>query len=165
VSSRKVMKILHEIGSVGYLGGIAALLVLLAVLPDPSEFERHAQLRIAMGEISRLVIFPSVIAVLCSGLMSIAIVPAYQSAGWVWAKLATGILVFEGTLVYILGPMRRAGAQGAGVLSGEVAPSELGATLGAETGSLWVLGAVALANVVLGVWRPRWRRRRETAEA
>ena len=36
-------------------------------------------------------------------------------------------------------------------------PAALAASLGAEWKSLWVLLAVATANVVLGIWRPRLR--------
>jgi len=165
VSARKISKILHELGSVGYLGAIVALLVMLATLPEPSEVERFAQVRISMAAISQWILFPSVMLVLCSGLLSIAIVPAYQSAGWVWAKLITGILIFEGTLVSVLGPMRKAGARGAAALAGEVPEGGLGTTLGSEETSLWILAGVALFNVVVGVWRPRSRRRRERRAA
>jgi len=137
---------------------------MLATLPDPSAAERFAQVRVAMGTISHWIVFPSVIIVLCSGLISMAVVPAYQNAGWVWAKLATGILVFEGTLVSVLGPMRRARDEGVAILAGQGTPEGLGSTLGSEEMSLWILCGVALFNVVVGVWRPRRRRRKKAAE-
>jgi hypothetical protein len=40
-------------------------------------------------------------------------------------------------------------------LAHEVDPTTLAASLGAEWKSLWVLLAVATANVILGIWRPR----------
>ncbi|MDP1940007.1 MAG: hypothetical protein Q8K54_05045 [Gallionella sp.] len=40
-------------------------------------------------------------------------------------------------------------------LAGEVDPATLAASLGAEWKSLWILLAVATANVILGIWRPR----------
>lgn len=166
MSVRKVAKILHELGSVGYLGGIVALLVMLATLPDPSDTARFAQVRVSMAAISHWVVFPSVFVVLISGFLSMMVVSAYQNAGWVWAKLATGILVFEGTLVSVLGPMRRAGERAAAVLAGDVPGQEFGTTMGSEQMSLWILCGVALFNVVVGVWRPRMRQRRtQKAEA
>jgi len=42
--------------------------------------------------------------------------------------------------------------------NGNVDLATLATTLSAERNSLWVLLAVATANVVLGVWRPRLTR-------
>ena len=73
-------------------------------------------------------------------------------------KLATGVLMFEGGLVYIQGPMQEEAERSASALSGQLDPAELGQTLGPEQGSLWILLGVATANVVFGVWRPRLSR-------
>lgn len=43
-------------------------------------------------------------------------------------------------------------------LAHEVDPSALAASLGAESGSLWVMLVVATVNVILGIWRPRLTR-------
>jgi hypothetical protein len=40
-------------------------------------------------------------------------------------------------------------------LASEVDPATLAVSQGAEWKSLWVLLAVATANVILGIWRPR----------
>ena len=156
--TRKSIKFLHTMGSIGYLGAILALAVLHGLLPAPSELQEFATLRIAMGAIAEWILLPSIGIVLVSGLFAIAATPAYQSAGWVGVKLATGILVFEGTLVYVQAPMERAALQARAALEGEVSVAELAAPLPAEWGSFWVLGAVAVLNVVLGVWRPRFRK-------
>jgi hypothetical protein len=58
-------------------------------------------------------------------------------------------------LVYVQGPMRQEAEQSALALAGRVDPATLAATLGPERNTLWVLLAVATANVVLGIWRPR----------
>lgn len=156
---RKFIKFLHTMASIGFLGAIIAFLVLHAHLPEPAELERFAALRIAMGAVARWVLLPSMGLVLVSGLLSMAVVPAYQNQGWVWAKLLSGAIVFEGTLVYVQGPMERAAERAQAALAGEVPVSDLGLTLSPEWGSFWVIGAVAVANVVLGVWRPRFRKK------
>jgi membrane protein YqaA with SNARE-associated domain len=46
----------------------------------------------------------------------------------------------------------------ASVLAGKADAATLAMSLGSERNSLWVLLAVATANVVLGVWRPRLTR-------
>lgn len=157
---RKLLKFLHTMGAIGFTGALAALLVIHTTLPDPSELERFAQLRIAQGAVAKYLLLPSMGLVLVSGLLALIPTPAYQSAGWVWAKLITGITIFEGTLVAVQGPMQRAAERARGALVGEVPVAELGAALGSEWGSFWVIMTVAVANVVLGVWRPRFRRRR-----
>ncbi len=156
--TRKSLKFLHTMGSIGYLGAILALAVLHGLLPPPTELQEFASLRIAMGAIAEWILLPSIGIVLVSGLFAIAASRSYQSAGWVWVKLATGILVFEGTLVYVQAPMERAALQARAALEGQVSVAELAAPLSAEWGSFWVLGAVAVLNVVLGVWRPRFRK-------
>lgn len=155
---RKTMKFLHTMAAIGFTGAIAALLVLHASLPDPSELERFATLRVAMGAVAEWMLLPSMGLVLVSGLLSFAVTPAFQNAGWVWAKLASGVIVFESTLVYVQAPMQRAAERAVAALNGETPAAELGATLQPEWFSFWIIGAVAVANVVLGVWRPRFGR-------
>jgi hypothetical protein len=50
-------------------------------------------------------------------------------------------------------------------LAGEIDPLILAETLGPERNTLWVLLAIATANVVLGIWRPRLTRRRARSTA
>jgi len=141
-------------GAVGFIGAIAALLILHASLPEPTDLERFAILRSAMGNVAKWLLLPSMAAVVCSGLVSMAVVSAYQSAGWAWAKLLSGIVILEGTLVYVQAPMERAAERAAAALAGDLPVSALGTTLQPEWGSFWVIGGVAVANVALGVWRP-----------
>ena len=58
----------------------------------------------------------------------------------------------------IQGPARKEAALSAGVLAGDVDPALLGGDLGSKWGALWVVMVLATANVVLGVWRPRFSR-------
>ena len=166
LAMRKALKFLHTLGAIGYAGAAAALLVLHAQLPAPAELESFAALRIAMGAIAERILLPSIALVLVSGLLAMAFNRAYHNAGWAWLKLIFGILVFESTLVYVQAPMQRAALKARAALDGELAVSELGASLGPEWGSLWVILAIGVFNVVLGVWRPVGRRaRRERAAA
>jgi hypothetical protein len=79
----------------------------------------------------------------------------FLNAGWAWLKLATGVLMFEGGLVYVQGPMKQEAERSARALAGLVDPAALAVSLTGERGTLWVLLAVATANVALGIWRPR----------
>lgn len=158
---RKATKFLHTMAAIGFTGGLAALIVLHLSLPAPTELQQFAALRIAMGAVAEWILLPSTLLVLVSGLLSMAVTPAFQNQGWALAKLASGILIFEGTLVYVQGPMEKAADRARAALAGELPVAELGATLQPEWSSFWIIMAVAVANVVLGVWRPRFLGRKK----
>ena len=155
---RRLLKFLHTMGAIGLMGAMASLLVLLSVTPPPSSLAAYALMRGAMGAIATWVFFPSLGLTLVAGLLAIALNRGFHNAGWAWAKLATGVLIFESGFVGVLGPMQQEAEQSALALAGRIDPATLAGSLGAERGTLWVLLAVATANVVLGVWRPRLTR-------
>jgi hypothetical protein len=141
-------------GAIGLMGAMACLLVLLGTTPAPTALAEYALMRGAMGAVASWVFLPSLAVTLVAGLLAIGINRAYHNAGWAWAKLATGILVFEGGFVGVQGPMQEEAERSAGALAGQVDPATLAASLRAERNTLWVLLVVATANVILGVWRP-----------
>jgi len=152
---RRLMKFLHTMGAAGLMGAMAALLVMLSVAPPPSALASYAAVRGAMGAVATWIVLPSLALMLVSGLLAMTLNRAFLNAGWAWLKLATGVLMFEGVLVYVQGPMQQEAEQSAGALAGRVDPATLAAALGPERNTLWVLLVVATANVVLGIWRPR----------
>jgi hypothetical protein len=152
---RRLLKFLHTMGSAGMLGAMAALVVILGVTPVPSALPGYAAARGAMGAIATWVFLPALALTLMSGLLAMALNRAYLNAGWAWLKLATGVLMFEGGLVYVQGPMKQEAELSARALAGLGDPAGLAVSLPGERGTLWVLLAVATANVVLGIWRPR----------
>lgn len=97
---------------------------------------------------------PSLGLTLIAGLLAIAASPAFHNSGWAWLKAATGILLFESGFVGVLGPMEREAARSAKVLAGESVTS-LAPLFSSERNVLIVLFLLSVANVVLGVWRPR----------
>jgi hypothetical protein len=153
--ARRLLKFLHTMGAIGLMGAMAALVVMLSVAPPPSALAGYAAVRGAMGAVATWIVLPSLALTLVSGLLAMVMNRAYLNAGWAWLKLATGVLMFEGVLVYMQGPMRQEAEQSAGALTGQVDPATLAASLGPERNTLWVLLFVATANVVLGIWRPR----------
>ncbi|MBV9825299.1 MAG: hypothetical protein JO001_06460 [Alphaproteobacteria bacterium] len=155
---RRLMKFLHTMGAIGLMGAMACLLVMLHFTPNPSALSEYARMRAAMGGIATWIFFPSLALTLIAGLLAIAFSPVYQNAGWAWIKLASGILVFEWGFVAILGPMQQEAELSARAVSHQADPAILAGSLGAEWNSLWVMLAVATANVILGIWRPRLSR-------
>ena len=139
------------------MGAMASLLVLLSFAPPPTSLAGYALMRSAMGAIATWMLFPALALTLIAGLLAIAINRAYHNAGWAWVKLASGILIFEG-FVHIAGSMQEEAGRSTNAVAGQVDPTPLARSLGAERTTLWMLLLVATANVGLGIWRPRLTR-------
>ncbi len=137
------------------MGAIASLIVLMSFAPQPTSLAGLALMRGAMAEIATWLFFPSLGLTLIAGLLGIAVNHAFHNAGWAWVKLASGVLIFEGGLVSVLGPLQEEARQSASALAGQSDPAAIAGSYGAEQNALWMLLAVTTVNVVLGIWRPR----------
>jgi hypothetical protein len=162
---QKVMKCLHTTGAIGITGAIAAHLVLLSVLPDLDTLAEAAARRAGIAAVATWLLLPSLVLVLVSGLLAIAAHPQFGNAGWVWVKVALGLAIFEGTLVSVQRPATRNLEHTLEALAGDISSSELPDLLHSEWGPLWVILAICLANIVLGIWRPRLGRRQRPKDA
>jgi hypothetical protein len=162
-TARKFLKLVHEFGSIGLTGALLIQWLMLEYMPPISDLAAYTAVRVQMGEIAKWVLFPSLAAVLVSGLLAMAWTDAYLRAGWVWLKLAFGVSVFEGTLIGVQGPARKEAALAVQALAGEVDPALLGATAAQEWKSTLVILFVAVANVVISVWRPKFTSRKQAA--
>lgn len=160
----KSLKLVHELGAIGVLGSFACCLVLVAIAPPTRSLAAYAAVRQDIAAITHWLLVPSLALVVVSGLLAIAANKAYVDAGWAWFKAALGLGMFEGTLRTVAGGARRAAELSAMAATGNADPVELAQVLHAEWGGLWVLLALSLANIVLAVWRPRFKRER-AAEA
>lgn len=159
---RRLMKALHELGSVGVLGGLAACIVLVWTAPTGSA-AGFAAANHGVAMIVKWLLVPSLAVVLLSGLLAIVMTEAYIDAGWAWLKAFLGISMFEGTLLTVGGSARRAAELSALAVDGRGNATELAAVLRTEWGGLWVLTVVSVVSLVLGVWRPRFHRSRLSA--
>lgn len=158
LNPRKFVKFAHELGSVGFTGALAVHMVLLTLDPGPERLEVHAAIRQAIAGIGDWLLFPSLGLVLFSGLLAIMINRAFHDVGWVWLKLLFGVSVFEGTLVAVHGPAQRAADKAVAALAGELDVAQL-APGHNEWMALWVMMFVAVLNIWLGVYRPRFTKR------
>lgn len=154
---RRLLKFLHTIAAVGFMGSMAALAVVLVLAPASIGTAGFAPLAAAMARIAAWIVGPSMVLTVVSGLLAMAANPAFLDVGWVWAKAATGILVLEGGL-HVVGPLQEEAKRGAGALASGADAAGVAQVLTAETNTLWVLLAVSAANIALAVWRPRLRR-------
>jgi len=155
---RKLVKALHEVGTVGYMGSLAACLVLAANAPRDSLLA-YAAARQGIASVCQWLLVPSLVLVVTSGLLAIGLNRGYQNAGWAWLKALLGVSMFEGTLLTVAASARHAADLAALAAAGQGDPGELAVLLRTEQGGLWLLLGAAAANIVLAVWRPslHWR--------
>lgn len=156
---RRLIKLLHEIGAIGVIGAFAGCLVLIVAAPSDSPVA-YAASRQGVLHLCRWLLVPSLALVIISGLLSIAVNEAYKDAGWAWVKALLGISMFEGTLLTVVSSARQAAELSAQAVTGAGDAARLAQVLRTEWGGLWVLLFVALANIVLAIWRPRFIRGR-----
>jgi hypothetical protein len=154
---RKLVKVLHEIGSVGVMGGLAAYLILVATAPDQSLVE-YAAVRHGIAAVCKWLLVPSLLLVLVTGLLAIAVNRAFHDAGWAWIKALLGIVIFEGTLMNIDGTAQQVAELTGAAAAGRSDPELLAALLRTEWLGLWTMIALSVANILIAVWRPRLRR-------
>jgi hypothetical protein len=155
---RRLLKILHEMGAVGVVGSFAACIVIILTAPPQQSLIGYAAARQSVAAICKWLLVPSLAAALISGLLAIAANRAYMDAGWAWVKALLGISMFEGRLVTVTASARHAAQLSALAAAGSPDPAQLAEVLRTEWGGLWILLVLSLANIVLGVWRPRFGR-------
>jgi hypothetical protein len=151
---RRLLKFLHTMGAIGFMGSLGALLVLISLTPSPTSLATYALMRGAMAAIATLIFLPSLVLTMIPGLLAIAATRAFHEAGWAWLKAATGVLVFAGGL-HALAPIQDEAKRSAEALASQADPAALDGVAPGEPATLWVLLAVSAANVALGIWRPR----------
>ncbi len=139
------------------MGAAAALAIVAFVTPASVGAPGYVPMMVAMAKIAAWILGPSMVLTVVTGLLAIAATPSFQDVGWVWAKAATGILILEGGL-HVLGPIQEEARRGAGAAGGAADAAGAASLLASEVNTLWVLVAVSVANVALGVWRPRFPR-------
>ena len=134
-------------------------MLVLGAGPAPEAVSEHAALRQSLAMLSKWLILPSLVAVVLSGILSMAVHHPFQDKGWVWSKLLAGLLIFESTLATVDGPARRALDIAERARLGEIDAAAMMLEINDRWGAWWVLLTIFLLNVVLGIWRPRFSRR------
>lgn len=155
---RKAVKILHSLAAGGLLGGLACYAILLLAAPQETP-HAYAELRQSILVISNYVLFPSLALALVSGLVSMIVHRPFLDTGWVWIKALLGILMFKGVLTIMSAKADHAADVAARIARGEAPADALAGLVALEWGTLAAVGAIAVANVVLGIWRPKLVRR------
>ena len=153
---RKLLKVLHTLSAVGLAGGLGAYMIALHFAPDISSLTEYAALRTSLAAIAKWLIAPSMLVVLVSGLLAMAVFTPYMNAPWVWVKAVSGILIFEGTLGSIDAPAQRAARAAQRAIDGEIPAADLAALVHDEWLAWYTILALSAANVIIAIWRPRF---------
>lgn len=155
---RKVLKVMHTLTSCGLIGGLGCYMILLVFAPQDTPVA-YAEMRQTIAAISNYVLVPSLAIVLVSGLLAMIVHQPFLDKGWVLIKAAMGLLMFKGVLAIVGSLADYAAIVSRKIANGEAAETVLDAAISHEWATLWVVMALSIANVVLGVWRPRFTRR------
>jgi len=151
---RRLFKFLHTLAAAGLTGAIAALVVVAILAPASIGTTAYVPIVAAMAKIAAWIVGPSLVLTVITGLLAMVANPAFYEAGWVWAKAATGLALLEGGL-RVIGPLQDEAKRAGSALANGPDPADMARLLTSEENTLWLLLAVSVANIALGVWRPR----------
>ena len=154
---KRVIKIFHSLAGIGFAGGLAAYMLVLTTTPEVAASADYAALRTALDAIASWMIMPSMLLVVTSGLLAMALHYPFHDAPWVWFKAATGLLIFDASLMSIDAPAERAAVAAARAVNGEIDAATLAGLVSDEWKAMWALLVLAAVNVILAIWRPRIR--------
>jgi len=154
---RRLVKIAHELGSVGFMGALAASVVLDEASRD-ADLMTRVQAQGGIAAITHWLLVPSLGIVAISGLAAIALNDAFINAGWPWFKALLGISMFEGTLLTVGGSTRRSAEEALLALQGQADLTAWNEALRTERYGIYAMLVLSLANIVLAVFRPRFGR-------
>jgi hypothetical protein len=160
---RHILKLMHILGATGVIGSLVAYLVLMTnAAPDPAGY---AAVREGIAVITGKVLLPSMMVCLVSGLFALVSNRAYMDAGWPWLKALTGLGLVEGTLLLSSQKAQPAAKLARKAVDGDVDPARMAVIENSEAAGVWFLLAIALLNVVVAIWRPRFGRQSPSGAA
>ena len=156
---RQAIKFLHTLASCGLIGALLGYMIVLVYAPQQTA-STYADVRQTINALCNYLLLPSLAIALVTGLLSMAVHRPFQEKRWVWFKAFLGLSMFESTLAIIQSKANYAATLSAKIAHGEASADALSEALSHEWYSLGAIMALSIANIVLGVWRPRLEMRR-----
>lgn len=155
---RKSLKVLHTIASSGIIGALFCYMIVLIYAPQAT-VSSYSDVRQTIAALCNYILLPSLGVALVTGLLAMAVHRPFQEMRWVWVKALLGLLMFESTFAIVQSKANTAAGLASKIAAGEQQQVALSTAIAAEWTTLWAILALSLANVVLGVWRPRLGRK------
>lgn len=155
---RKALKFLHTFASCGLIGALLGYMIVLITAPQDIA-RSYAEARQTISALCNYLLLPSLAIALVSGLLSMAVHRPFQEQRWAWVKALLGLGMFESTLGIIQSKANYAATVSAKIVTGEATPDTLTTAIANEWYALGAIMALSIANIVLGVWRPRLAKR------
>lgn len=151
---KKLLVFFHTVSMTGFSSAIIINLVIF--FPDSDlagTFSSKAN-RDMLHILNSWILLPSMLVILLSGLFSIANHTPFHNSGWAWLKAALGILLFEGTLLGVIGPVENLIEI---INIGDKENYESGIKLAKQIWSTsWLILGLIVINIWLAIWRPRF---------
>ena len=151
---RQLLKFLHSVASCGVIGALLCYMLILLKGPQQT-LSQFADQRQVISAICSSILIPSLAIALFTGLIAMAVHRPFQEKRWAWIKALLGIGMFESTLAITQSKANYAAEISRKIAAGEAGSDALGTSLHSEWMTLGAIMALSLANIALGVWRPR----------
>lgn len=155
---RKALKFFHTLASCGLIGALAGYIIVLLYAPADTP-QTYADMRQTISALCNYLLLPSLGIALVTGLLSMAAHPPFQEKRWAWVKALLGLGMFESTLAIIQSKATTAAVVSRKIAEGTEPAGALASALSTEWSSLYAILALSVANIVLGVWRPKLARK------
>lgn len=155
---RRALKFLHTLASCGLVGALACYAIVLVYAPQDTA-KSFAEVRQTIVAICNYLLLPSLGIALVSGLLAMAAHRPFMDTRWAWLKAILGLSLFEATLGVIQSKAAAAAAEAAKLAAGTGERADLAAVIANEWLALWTIFALSLAQIAIGIWRPRLAKR------
>jgi hypothetical protein len=150
----RLIKLAHFLSLIGFVGGLAASLVLADFASDTPPGVLAA-LRMSIATLGETLVVPSLVTLVLTGMLLVVARPQLIRARWVWAKALVALAIAGIALAIVQPAVTRAAVLAA---EGSVGSPSLGAmtqAFSAEQIGGAINLALALVAIALAVWRPR----------
>ncbi len=151
---RPLLKFVHLLSVVGFIGALVVALVQAANAPTTTA-EAFATARESILAACNMVALPALLLVITSGMLLMVTAPGFIDARWVWAKGLIGFVLAAVAFAAWLPAVNQLASTATSAAFGNPILRAQDAAAQAE----WIWGLVtlvlALAAVALAVWRPR----------
>lgn len=132
-------------------------MVILRTAPQDTA-STYADVRLTISHLCNYILIPSLAVILVTGLLSMAAHRPFQEKRWVWIKALLGLSLFESTLAIVQSKANYAAKISLQIAQGAAKSDALNEALSAEWYSLGAIMALSIANIILGVWRPKLKK-------